>query len=382
MSITRFFARTTSEALRKVRDALGPEGVILSNRPMEGGIEILALHQDDIPALIPTPTPQDAEAERFEGRRLFLSHVLSSKQAKANERKANPGEPGYEAHAFATASPKDLVNHRKKTGMADNGLHSSGNPSGSGAERKRKPEHEIRMDLGQDPAGTDAVDAAATEQKDRNRAINAVEIKTKGSVTRKPRSKQNSHQTAGSKADPMANRMANHMANHQADRIADQLERPAETGVARHSRRLSDTGRTAAEKPLNATTATSKRKPKQMPVIDTRQLAAEVTSSVLKEIKSMRSALEQQFSSLNWNGNESGGSTGEHLLRHLLAAGFSVPLANGLMEQLPYSRGEDSEEDAMKVIKTSLIRNLKTMSGEDEILEKGGIYALVGPTGV
>ena len=48
MSIKRFFAKTTSEALRKVRDSLGPEGVILSNRSVDGGIEILAhLFQKD-----------------------------------------------------------------------------------------------------------------------------------------------------------------------------------------------------------------------------------------------------------------------------------------------------------------------------------------------
>ena len=40
MSIKRFFAKTTREALNMVRDALGPDGVILSNRATDGGIEI------------------------------------------------------------------------------------------------------------------------------------------------------------------------------------------------------------------------------------------------------------------------------------------------------------------------------------------------------
>jgi flagellar biosynthesis protein FlhF len=72
MSIKRFFAKTTSEALRKVRDALGPEGVILSNRPVDGGIEILALRQDEITALMspsaprePKPNGPKAEAHFF-----------------------------------------------------------------------------------------------------------------------------------------------------------------------------------------------------------------------------------------------------------------------------------------------------------------------------
>ena len=52
MSIQRFVAGTTSEALRKVRDTLGSEAVILSNRAIDEGVEILALAQADMAALI------------------------------------------------------------------------------------------------------------------------------------------------------------------------------------------------------------------------------------------------------------------------------------------------------------------------------------------
>src|SRR5690242_19846620 len=109
MSIKRFFAKTTSEALRKVRDALGPEGVILSNRPMDGGIEILALRQDEITALMLPSAPREPEAERSEGGSTFLSHILSSNQARVNEGKTNadktnPDEPGHEVKSFSPGS--------------------------------------------------------------------------------------------------------------------------------------------------------------------------------------------------------------------------------------------------------------------------------------
>ncbi len=89
MSIKRFFAKTTSEALRKVRDALGPEGVILSNRPMDGGIEILALRQDEITALMSPSAPREPEAGRSKADAASLSHVLSGNQARVNEGKTN-----------------------------------------------------------------------------------------------------------------------------------------------------------------------------------------------------------------------------------------------------------------------------------------------------
>ena len=62
MSIKRFFGKTTSEALRKVRDALGSDGVILSNRAADGGVEILALSNNDMTALIPPPQSEETES--------------------------------------------------------------------------------------------------------------------------------------------------------------------------------------------------------------------------------------------------------------------------------------------------------------------------------
>ncbi|HWL28976.1 MAG TPA: flagellar biosynthesis protein FlhF, partial [Burkholderiaceae bacterium] len=42
MNISRFFGSTNREALRQVRLALGPEALIVSNRRVNGGVEILA----------------------------------------------------------------------------------------------------------------------------------------------------------------------------------------------------------------------------------------------------------------------------------------------------------------------------------------------------
>src|SRR5690349_11192825 len=51
MNVKKFTAPTSREALRKVREALGPDAVILSNRPMDGVVEILALANDDAASL-------------------------------------------------------------------------------------------------------------------------------------------------------------------------------------------------------------------------------------------------------------------------------------------------------------------------------------------
>ncbi len=42
MKIKRFFAKDMRQAIQKVREALGPDAVILSNRSVEGGVELVA----------------------------------------------------------------------------------------------------------------------------------------------------------------------------------------------------------------------------------------------------------------------------------------------------------------------------------------------------
>ena len=56
MNVKKVTAPTSREALRKVREALGPDAVILSNRPLDGVVEILALANDDVASLA-SPAP-------------------------------------------------------------------------------------------------------------------------------------------------------------------------------------------------------------------------------------------------------------------------------------------------------------------------------------
>lgn len=112
---------------------------------------------------------------------------------------------------------------------------------------------------------------------------------------------------------------------------------------------------------------------------DLRLVADEMTASVLQEIKSMRGTLEQQLAGLRWNVQEPGDPVREHLLQRLLSAGFSAPLGRDLVEGLP--AGMD-QEAAAEWAKAALTHNLHAIGNENEILEKGGVYALVGPTGV
>ena len=53
MNVKRIVAKTSREAMRQLRETLGPDAVILSNRAVEGGVEVLALPAEDIAAMAP-----------------------------------------------------------------------------------------------------------------------------------------------------------------------------------------------------------------------------------------------------------------------------------------------------------------------------------------
>ncbi|RSZ57563.1 flagellar biosynthesis protein FlhF [Massilia atriviolacea] len=107
--------------------------------------------------------------------------------------------------------------------------------------------------------------------------------------------------------------------------------------------------------------------------------AAAEMSGMMSEIRAMRGLMESQLAEIAWGTTQQREPQKAGVLREMLAAGFSPSLSRYLIEKLP--AGKDAA-DSLRWIKTVLARNLTSISNEDEILEKGGVFALVGPTGV
>jgi flagellar biosynthesis protein FlhF len=97
------------------------------------------------------------------------------------------------------------------------------------------------------------------------------------------------------------------------------------------------------------------------------------------ELRSMRGMLESQLAEIAWGTQQKREPVKSAVLREMLAAGFSASLARFLTEKLPAS---STMENGMAWIRSVLSRNFSTIDDETEILDKGGVFALVGPTGV
>ena len=266
MNVKKFTAATSRDALRKVREALGPDAVILSNRPVDGVVEILALDNDDVAALA-SPAIEEPQAPSF--------------QAFDNDFDPEPVFSRAPA-AFAPAAPEP----RQPTARA----------------------------------AAPKLDPFAGQPYVERRAAPAIEPEIPPTYV-----------------------------NRRAPAPEPGIDMAAMTQM------------------MSAAIASAK------------ESAALEMSGMMNEIRAMRGLMETQLAELSWNATQQREPQKAAVLREMLAAGFSATLARYLIDKMPATK---DAADALRWIKTVLARNLTTIANEDDLLNRGGVFALVGPTGV
>lgn len=102
-------------------------------------------------------------------------------------------------------------------------------------------------------------------------------------------------------------------------------------------------------------------------------------SDFMGEIRSIRDSLQAQISELSWGKLQEQNPIKSELLRELFGFGFSASLSRYLIEKAPL---ELDKYQTVEWMKNCLVRNMSTLPDEDAFLDEGGVYALVGPTGV
>jgi flagellar biosynthesis protein FlhF len=275
MNVKKFTAATSREALRKVREALGPDAVILSNRPVDGVVEILALDNDDVASLA-SPAPESEMAAPRPNLRMQEPSFDDLEPAPAPRPAARPAP-----RAFQEA-----------------------------------------------PAARQSVERQPLDRQPQNPSLDAL---------------YGMDEPAAPVVSPT-----------YANRRAPQPEAPAFDMAAMTAM-------------MSAAIAQAK------------ESAAAEMHGMMSEIRAMRGMMESQLAELSWGTTQQREPQKAAVLREMLAAGFSASLSRYLIDKLP--AGKDAAE-SLRWVKTVLARNITTMADEDAILDRGGVFALVGPTGV
>ncbi|RIK97612.1 MAG: flagellar biosynthesis protein FlhF [Burkholderiales bacterium] len=99
MNVKRYFARTAREAMSRVRAELGEDAVVLKNRPVDGGVEILALADSELSASEPAPSAPprgagDAAPASPMSTVNFENYVRERQQRRLASSRDEPGDAG------------------------------------------------------------------------------------------------------------------------------------------------------------------------------------------------------------------------------------------------------------------------------------------------
>ncbi|RQR47717.1 flagellar biosynthesis protein FlhF [Burkholderia sp. Bp9140] len=362
MNIRKFTGATSRDALRLVREALGADAVVLSNRTLDdGSVEIVALADSDLAAVTP---PAAARA------RTYASRAPESVPAAA--------VPGIVSRPGA-ALARPAVN---PYAAGDGGLPDVfSSVFGASAEATAPAAEAAAFD-----ADAHATDAASPSPVAPAPAAGAPAASSEPAPWLVEHAKRLTQQREAL----IARAQAAQAAPQAPVRPQQDAASATPAGWARDIVR--DAERRMSPAPARASEARAE-KPAERPRLSADAAAAVadavkariesiVNDTVMHELGAMRGMMEEQFDSLMWHDRQRRSPVHGALTKHLFSAGFSAQLVRMLVDNLPSGDGAQTFEQAADWAQSVLAANLPVLESEDALMERGGVFALMGPTGV
>ncbi len=284
MNVRKFIAANAREALKKVKETLGNDAIILSNRGVPGGVEIMAVAARDMAMIVPTQAAEPAPVSQ-------------------------PVRP--------RAEPELEDDYRVSINAARARAAISRPPAG--------------------PVGALATERSVAKPVEKSPVLHAPLINA--AITKSNALKNLETQRSTARSEPYAQ-----------------------------------------ERPMPARSAQASRPVAPPPKVETRRNEAEVIPiEVMEEIRSLRKIVEQHLAGIAWGETARVQPVKTDLMRQMLDSGFSPRFSRNILEELP---ADMDAAQAMAWVRGAADRSLFTISGEEDIVDRGGVYALVGPTGV
>lgn len=103
------------------------------------------------------------------------------------------------------------------------------------------------------------------------------------------------------------------------------------------------------------------------------------TRALADEVRSLRTLVEGQLAGFAWREFSAASPVRAELVRELLVRGFGTTLSRRLADRVPDG---STLAQAMRFVRNAMVDGLQCVRAGDDIVHRGGVYALVGPTGV
>ncbi|UOB55729.1 flagellar biosynthesis protein FlhF [Burkholderia pyrrocinia] len=371
MNIRKFTGATSRDALRLVREALGADAVVLSNRTLDdGSVEIVALADSDLAAV----TPPAAARPRIAAPRVPDSVPAAAVPGIVSRPGAAFARPSVNPYAAGDGGLPDVFSsvfgasaEANETDDADDADETAAQPSTIDADAAATPSTAAPAAGWPAPASEPApwlVEHAKrlTQQRD------ALIARTQATPAA-PQASAPAPQGAASASSPD---WARDIVRDAERRMPAAAPRKPDTNAAN----AANAAKAAERTRLSADTAAA--------VADAVKSRVEriVNDTVMHELGELRGMMEEQFDSLMWHDRQRRSAVHGALTKHLFAAGLSAQLVRMLVDNLPSGDDAQTFEQAAEWAQSVLAANLPVLDSEDALMERGGVFALMGPTGV
>jgi flagellar biosynthesis protein FlhF len=349
MNLKRFTARTSREALALVKQAFGDDAVVMSTKPCAEGVEVLAMAPESLQQL----ERVGQQAERVQA------------------------QPAQRAPQFAPAQPaapssrlRDRVDQR-----VEPRLDARAEAVRAALQERHEPsfDADVQQDVEQLQMSTLSFQDYVRQRMLKRREAELAAANAAAAAAEPVRPAQLPPSVAPIEA----------ARNRAVRREAPAAAAPRELPVLRDEVSMHDAPHAAmpslggiATPPLPA--VPSRGEQIQLQAQAAAELATKATDrgDMMNELRSMRGLIEQRFGALAFMEKLQRQPRQAQLAQRLLDTGFSPALIRKLVESLP------AEGDELAWASGVLERNLPTGEREPALEEAGGIYALIGATGV
>ncbi|HHX4059347.1 MAG: flagellar biosynthesis protein FlhF [Burkholderia contaminans] len=360
MNIRKFTGATSRDALRLVREALGADAVVLSNRTLDdGSVEIVALADSDLAAV----TPPAAARPRIAASRMPESVPAAAVPGIVSRPGAALGRPTVNPYAAGEGGLPDVFS--SVFGASADADEATAQPSAIDDEA---PAAAAQSSAAPAPAAASEPAPWLVEHAKRLTQQRDALMARAQATPAAPQASAPAPQAAASATPP---NWARDIVRDAERRMPAAATRAPDTNPgAAHAAKAAERTRLSADAAAAVADAVKSR------------IERIVNDTVMQELGELRGMMAEQFDSLMWHDRQRRSAVHGALTKHLFAAGFSAQLVRMLVDNMPAGDGAQTFEQAAEWAQSVLASNLPVLDSEDALMERGGVFALMGPTGV
>ena len=358
MNVKRFTARTSRDALTLVRQAFGEDAVVLSTKPCPEGVEVLAMAPESVQQ-IERLSASSIAARTAAAQQQQAQAAAAARPAQARPAQARPAAPAAAAKpqnneevnddvarlSMSTLSFQDYVRERmlKRRQAAMNAQSRHQEPGFADSRQdfadSRQGFADSRQDLEPDlPSALEQRLAARSAVPQPQKAAPSLAI-----------------------VQPAAPRAAMREPPTLREEVRVQQQAQPQIQMPAQSMQPAVAVPSLADANSAVNQATARREQQDM----------------MNELRSMKGLIEDRFGALAFMEKMQRFPAQAQLIQKLLDCGFSPALTRKLVETLPTDVNDETAWAA-----NVLERNLLTGEAEPSLEDQGGVFALIGSTGV